>query len=367
MPVVGKGTRIQSGTPRTMPNPKRRANGLLLRGVVTNTYVIDSDGHPAEDYDDAHKPTAVYCDVLVLPSISGQRYFGIKKVLVAQDVQGLHRGRIWKPRPAKLDWLDGLDINGGSDPAYIDGDHVLVGFMNDSLDQPVILKSLPHPSLDLGREDFEIGTRMKLTEADKDPDLTRHHGVFWGVDDLGNWIQDSTFGNDGSLDDQGKEADPPTDGTKGNQTVNLPMDSKFTINLMDMSDPKNPAPKVTIEVAKGGETVDIKDPGGKWVLKVAEGTNTLTLEKADADAKLTLGDGAVHAAIFEHLQTWWDTQVKPKLDAFDAHQHLNTYIAPLIPAPGPPVPVTPVPPSPTITAPALDTAVKSTKVNIPDG
>lgn len=347
----GKGTRLQSGIPSRPIEPGRRANGLLLRGLVTATYVTDSAEHPQAEAPEDAAPVAVYCDVLVMPSVGGQRWFGLKNVLVTQDIAGLHRGRIWKPRPAKLDFVDDLNIQEGSNPAYTDGDHVLVGFMNDNLSQPIILRALPHPTGDLGREDFDIGTRMKILEADGDPDFFRHHGVHYGVSDLGDFIVDTTFGNAGELEDDGKEKPPCTDGTSGNVEVNIPQDSTVLINLMDMSDPAAPDPKVIIEISKTGGLVDIKDAAGNWNMKVEDG-ESLTVAGKDAAATLTLGDGAVKVAVADHLQTLYEG-LKSKLDAADGHKH-PTGVGPSGP------PDTPV------VADPWDANINSDKMTIPD-
>ena len=345
------GVRLQSGIPSRPIEPGRRANGLLLRGLVTATYVTDSAGHPQAEAPEDAAPVAVYCDVLVMPSVGGQRWFGLKNVLVTQEIAGLHRGRIWKPRPVNLDFVDTLDIQSGTNPAYTDGDHVLVGFMNDNFSQPIILRALPHPTGDLGREDYDIGTRMKILEADGDPDFFRHHGVHYGVSDAGNFIVDTTFGNIGELEDDGKEKPPCTDGSSGNQEFNLPLDSVLTIHLMDMADPKNPVPKVTIEVSKEGGFVDIKNPAGTWHLKVEDG-ETVTIEGKDAAAKLTLGDGAVSVAVADHLQTLYEG-LKGKLDAFDTHKH-PTGVGPS------------GPPDVLVVADPWDTNINSNKAKIPD-
>lgn len=303
---MGRGIRLQSGISRKPIDPKRRANGLLLHGLVVETHVTDADEHPQAEAPQEAVPVAVYCDVLVMPSISGQRWFGLKNVLVTQEVAGLHRGRIWKPRAAKLDFVDDLDIQNGTNPAYTDGDHVLIGFMNDNFSQPVILRALPHPTGDLGRENYDIGTRMKLLIADKDPDFFRHHGVHYGVNDAGDFILDTTFGNSGVLGSDAHEPAPSADGSSGNQVYNLPKDSKLTINLMDMSAPGSPDPKVIIEISDTGGLVDIKDGAGSWHMKIADG-ESITIEGKDGAAKLTLGDGAVKAAVADHLQTLWDS------------------------------------------------------------
>ncbi len=342
--IVGAGTRLQAGIPKVRARPRRNANGMLLPGVVTATYVTDTVGHPYAGAE-AAAATAVYCDVLVYPSIGGQRWFGLEKVLVAQDGSGLHKGRIWKPRATTMNFADDLDAEmTDNNPAYLDGDHVLVGFMNDNMSQPVIIRSLPHPSLDLGREDATLGQRMKLVEADGDPDFFRHHGVHWGVADNGDFVVDTTFANDGDLDSNGYEAAPPTGGT-GAQTHDLPQDAKFEAVFWDMTDPDSPveASRFTFQ----------KD---KLHVKIATG-DSLVVSGKDGDATLVLGDGAVKVAIADHLATLWG-QLKASADA---HQH--TYAAPLIPS-GTLVTAPTVPPE---VVPAWSTSIESTKAKIPDG
>lgn len=320
--VVGAGTRLQSGIPkRRSSNSPSESSGLLLRGVVTATYVLDDAAHPFAD-DPTSVPTAVYCDVLTF----GRKWFSLPKCLVSQERSGLHSGHIWKPRAASLTITgDPVDMNKGTNPAILDGDHVLIGFLDQNLNQPIILRELPHPAADVGNEDKETGHRLKLVDGDGDPDFWKHHGVFYGVTDEGDFVVDTTRANDGELQDDGKESDPPEDGTSGNHKIRLQKGATLTVEI------------------EAGATFEVTDK--------------------DGDATMTIGDGAVHVSIYEALQTFWDTTVKPKFDAFDGHTHL--YVMPLIPAPGPPI-IT-APPVPLVVFPALDTAIQSTKVSIPDG
>lgn len=315
--VVGAGTRLQSGLPVRTVGSDNRTNGLLLRGAVIKTYVADDDGHPLERYDSedlgVRRPVAVYCDVLVYPDLAGQRWFGLSHVLVSQPVGGMHRGRIWKPRATSVD-LATKELDSISDPAYLDGDHVLVGFMSDSFDQPIILRGLPHPSMDSGHESYEreLGKRMRIEKDDYDPDYTKHHGVFYGVDDKGNFIANSTWGNDGSVAVDGKEPDPPKTGDPtpeihGNQTFNLPMESKFEIVLWDMAPALNEPPDLPEEKMRLTFNKD------KLHVKVTEG-ETLTVEEDGVDAKITLGDGLVKVAVADHLETLY-TALKAWLEA----------------------------------------------------
>lgn len=298
--VVGRGTRIQAGIPMRPINADRATYGLLVRGVVVSTYVSDEKGHPQEGLEETiDRPLAVYCDVLVYPSIPGQRMFALRNVVVSQDVGGMHRGRIWKPRAVSVN-TTGNPIDQVANPAHLDGDHVLICFLNNNFDQPVILKSLPHPLLDT-RHESEMDKSMKLVHGDGDPDFFRHHGVHYGVDNLGNFELDTTWANNGELDAFGREADPPKTGdaapeTFGNQVFNLPMESKFEIVLWDMSPVLNVPPDLPEEKMR------LIFNKSKLHVKVTEG-ETLTLEEDGVDAKIILGDGAVKVAVADHLET----------------------------------------------------------------
>lgn len=268
--VIGFGTRIQEGIPRRPASRgEQRAGGLMLRGVVMATYVSDSPGHPHEE-DTSNPPVAVYCDVLVMPSISRQRWFGLRGVLVSQPRGGMHHGAVWKPRATTVNLSSSLDSSGAiANPAYLDGDHVLIGFLNDNLSQPVILAGLPHPSTDMGNETKDLGFRMKLKVADGDPEIWKHHGIWWGVTDAGDFLVDTTYANNGKLAADGKEAAPKTDGSAGNFTVRLPS-------------------------------------GAKLILKIADGAS-IEWSGSAATAQLIVGNGAVKAAIADHLQQLWGT------------------------------------------------------------
>jgi hypothetical protein len=194
----------------------------------------------------------------------------IKFALVKQERSGLHSGRIWKPRAAKLDVTGNpMNLEQGTNPGNIDGDHVLVGFMDDSFNLPVILGSIPHPSADVGNEGKDPGHRLRITQSDGDPDFWKHHGAFYGVDDAGDFIVDTTEAYSGEdFEDDGKEKAPKEDGSTGNYRVRLPKDARLVVEI--------------------------------------EGGASLDLEKKDADTVLTLGDGLKAAIIAQAWETFWD-------------------------------------------------------------
>lgn len=310
--VVGAGTRLQSGIPKQPATyTPERANGLLLRGVVVATYVTDDGLHPFAEAEDG-TPAAVYCDVLCTYK---QKPFLIPTVLVSQERTGMHSSRIWKPRAAKLDVTESsMDLDKSTNPANIDGDHVLVGFLDDNLNQPVILKALPHPSADIGNEDKDVGLRTRLKLADGDPDLVRHKGSYYGIDTYGNFLIDLTKAYvDDDFQSDGKEPDIAEDGSAGNYQVRLMKGSTLTV--------------------------------------IIEEGATLTVEDKEANATMTLGDGAKSAAVSEPLETLYG-DLKTQLDIFKNHTHPT--------GTGPSG--TPTPP---VTWPPWDGTIQSDRLKIP--
>lgn len=341
--TVGRGTRLQTGIPhywRKEGTPN--ANGLLLRGVVTATYVTDDAGHP-KFLDLMNRPSAVYCDVVVYPSIPRQRWFFLTKVLVTQKRGGLHDDDLWKPKAATTNIVTQvLDDVLGANPGNLDGDHVLIGFLNDSFDEPIILKGLPHPSRDVGNDLYSTGKRLKLKLVDGNPNLEKYQGIFYGVDGSGNHIVDSTFGHSGTLLPAGLEPLPDVTGTSGNQTRNLPQNSKHSVVFYNMA-----APMVPVEVARFDMTKDAFE----ILLTLLP---TIKIEGSALTAKLTLGTGAVSAAIAQHLSTLWGQLVT----WLTAHTH-PTGTGPS----GPPLPNS----SPPVNPPPWLAIIESSKMTFPDG
>lgn len=303
------GSLLQAALPKGEGPRGFKANGLLLRGVVTATYVFDDPGRT--DNDSEAQPVAMYCDALVYSSMPGNRWNFIRQILVTHDVSGIHSGRVRAPRAAKIDITgDPLIPDGGSNPCNWDGDHILIGFMEDALNMPVLLRYLPHPSSDVGNDDKDIGQRLRLKVADGDPDFVKHHGSFYGISDSGDFIVDTREAHKGDLETDGSEPTPPGDGSVGNHIYKLPAGAKVTIQI---------------------------DEG-----------DTFELELKDGNAKLKLGDGAKSVPIVETLEAFYG-QVKA---IFDAH-----------------VQPTAVGPTgvPSAQFPAWDPTINSTKVKIPNG
>lgn len=304
-----------------------RAQGLNLRGVITRVYTLDDPDHPYAD----QQPVALYCDVLCYSSMSGLATRFLPNVLIPQHDGGIHSGSVRKPRAAGFDiTADTMNLEKGTNVSDVDGDHVIVAFLDDNFNQPFVLRHLPHPSANVGNESLDAGHRTLLKDADGDPTFYKHHGSYYGIADNGDFIVDLTRANLGELESDGTEPDPPEDGTVGNGTVRLPKGSKVRIEIDG-----------TNNVFEFSETaVDVQLDGGA----------TFKFELKDADAKLTIGDGAVKAAIADHLKTMWEDFVNT---AFPKHTHIDGF--------GGTGPVNSGPVTP------WDSAIESGKLTFPDG
>lgn len=338
--TVGNGARLQSGIPHAVRRDSPDgAAGLHLRGVVMATYVTDDPLHP-NFLNALDRPMAVYCDVVVYPSIPRQRWFFLEKVLVTQERGGLHDDDLWKPRATTMNVVTQiLDNVINCNPGQLDGDHVLIGFLNNSFDEPIILRGLPHPSRDIGNDLYPVGKRLKLKLIDGNPNFRKHNGVFSGVDSSGNHVVDSTFGNQGVLLPGGVEPPPDVLGLSGNQTRNLPKDAKHEIVLYDMS-----VPLVPVEVARVQCTKDAFEVIQTFLPMLKVEGKLLT-------AKLTLGSGAVSATVAEHLEILYG--LLETWDKTHTHQE-STGGQTLVPTQA-------------AAFPAWVAAIKSGKLTFPDG
>jgi hypothetical protein len=274
------GALLQSGMPKAIRRgDEYRANGLLVRGVVIQTYAEDEAQPIVAPGDSAIPQTKVYCDVLVYSDIPNVRQGFLPRVLVSQERGGMHEGAIWKPRAARIDTTKGSIDTGlfRVDPRDIDGDHVLVGFMDDALNQPVILRGLPHPRRDVGNSAEELGVRMRLRKSDGEPHFEKHRGSFWGADDKGNFVIDLRRAHSGQYGTDGSEPPAPEDGAHGNFIVKMPVNSTLRIEL------------------GSGRVVEINDETG-------EITVTNVDLNLNASGNVNIGAGAAHPLV--HGDTW---------------------------------------------------------------
>lgn len=296
-------TRVQGAVPTT-PDAVVRANGLALRGVVVAVYVYDSEPLLNQD---GLQPNGVYVDVLLY----GRHNTVLPRVIWTTGRSGLHEGDVVLPRAASRAVPD-LDFDvSTSSPQSMDGDHVVVAFLEDDLAQPYIQRCLPHPSSDIGNDARPVGQRLRLAEADGHLRMWKQNGAAFGVGATGDFVVDTRRAHPGQVayEPDGTEPDPTEDGSNGNVVVDVQRGATVTIRIGD------------------GASVILRD--------------------ADGDATLTVGDGGVAVAVADHLQALWE-QFKA---LYDSHTHLYAF--------GPTAP-------PSAPATDWDPKINSDKMTLPD-
>lgn len=131
---------------------------------------------------------------------------------------------------------------------------------------------------------------------------------------------------------------------------------------------------IQAQVGSGDHAITIDGNTPSLEVKLG-GDNALLIDQTGADAVATFGDGAVHAAIAEHLEEYLnDTMISETASMHDEHDHyLPEYIPPLIPVPGAPIPCTlgttpgvgiPIEPA---SLTDYDTSITSSHLEFPDG
>lgn len=206
--------------------PRRRgryAGGLTVRGVVIEVYEPDSLN--------LRNPLigkgGIVCDVLVYET---DAYTVMRQVPIAMQSAGLNDHEVWRPRKASVNLAGGaLSVGKGPIPTKaedMDGDHVLIQFVANDLQQPIIIAQLPHPK----------NTR-KTSTADATKYKYRRYvrGSSFGVKDNGDIEVDLTAASDGSIGPSGAEISNPS---AGNLVVIHKLGTTTDITAATLSDPQ---------------------------------------------------------------------------------------------------------------------------------
>jgi hypothetical protein len=178
------GNLIQSGVrsrPGTAYQDLSNTMGWMTRAVVLAVYFSDQDTR--NGWVKGLQRT-VLCDVRTYGRYS--RF--LAKVPVLQHVQGLHDQDLYVPRPSRIN-IEGGDAVGqpsGKTPPTsaekLDGDHVLVGFLDNDPNQPVVLPFvMAHPK-----------ANRPPTAADGRQRRIRFQGTLLEFDQNGNFTVDAT-------------------------------------------------------------------------------------------------------------------------------------------------------------------------------
>lgn len=303
-PTVGGGV-IPGGLPKGVMPQSGKANGLNVRGVVL---VLTGFGEPSPPLQAAQ---AVYASVLCY----GRLRCVLPRVLVTQPHGGPQSGRIGGIRPSSIAIGEGGALNPDfASPADCDGSHVIVSFLDDDLALPYISAVIPHPKVDLGHDaSDDVGDRLAVSsEEAATPLLDKHNGAWWGVTAEGEWVFDLEKVHLGRLQPDGTEPAAGTSGAPGNFRVRLPQGAHLTLEIA------------------AGATLDLAS-------------------QADL-ATLTLGDGAVRAAVSEHLEALY-AALKTYVESAQVLTALGVS-GPILATSGP--------------APSWDARINSSKLRLPD-
>lgn len=217
----------------------RAANGLMLRGVVTATYLPDDPTEVTRAAVRGFLPGSekgILCDVLITDPAYRTLLRDVP-IMVASG--GLNDHEVWLPRESTIDITPGIlnvSLEGQLIPPSqthkMDGDHVVVAFLGNDLNQPIIVGQIPHPSTN--RRPSFLDQANPLFNG---PFKWRRfiQGIDFGVNRSGNIFVDMSNASTGLTDPIGTEIPAPgPDPLGGNLTITcftgtLPVDTKVSI------------------------------------------------------------------------------------------------------------------------------------------
>lgn len=187
----------------------RQANGLIARGVVLKVKAHDDPKRQLPKGKSAPTVAAsgYLCDVLLYTPIDMCTV--LREVPIAVSSGGLNDHEIWCPREA------GIDVSTApltiSNPAStlasraqdMDGDHVLISFLDNDLNKPIITGQVTHPK-NQRKASVSDATQYKYRRIIR--------GNLFGVTTGGDIEIDTTQASDGATSPTGVEIPDPTAG-----------------------------------------------------------------------------------------------------------------------------------------------------------
>lgn len=293
-PVYGSGYTQQSGMPKVTPQERQyRPNGLMVRGVVLAVYRIRPNASSSEDalrLPEEGRQTCMYCDVLAYTTVPGQKNRVIYRCLINTFRGGVHEGRLWAPRAAKRDLRSGKAVTTESvkraAPHDLDGDHVLVGWMDNDFNHPVVICGVPHPRT-------SVGVGIAADEIGGEVEQIVHRGAYMGFDGRGNFSLDTRTAHGGFYDAELNQPPPPLDGTSGSIFIAAQPGAQLSVQGPTGGFANYPDGTTTVT---GGGADDAKSgvlqlqSDGSVLLANGAATRTDVRITADGDVEIDLGD-----------------------------------------------------------------------------
>lgn len=321
--------RTQAGSGMGSPPRDPFRGNVKVRAVVIATFFADEDDR--ESAQGAYSPKNIVCDVLTY----GGRYRSfLAKVPVVQHRHGLNDYTdLWIPRASTVDLskaplaapvLQRTEGETTVDPRDLDGDHVLVEFLENDPMQPIINGSLAHPR-----------SNYRLVKSDGESRRSRFRGVETSIDSNGNVRIDTTGANDGTLNDDGTET-AADDSTHGRITVLVGKHTTFDVQGTDGTT----------------QTYELALSDGQLEVRLQDGASMLLTGK-DGSTNLIIGDGVMSAVLGERLQQYIDALVLAQKTFNATHVHPDGWGST-------------APTGSDGTLPDYGTDINSTKVKLPD-
>lgn len=285
---------------RLPPDPRPlRPRSILNRAIVTNTYVTDNPyitSSTGERQPLSRSRKSVECDVILVRSM-----VPLSRVPVLQRQHGVNNvNGLWIPRPCTRVISTGEGVSfqpvsasrvGGAarretgTPASLfsdlDGDHVLVGFVENDGDYPVILEAFTHEATkrlvvgDMDSIGWEEGDDSTRGAPYRNEHYLAHYGTEVRVNARGDLL----------IDGVGAYTDPSTetpDDAGGQIRVRVKNAQRFTIEM--------------------------------------DGTDVLEVWKDGGQVRIDLGEGAAQRLILgDDFKTFLNNFLSTK---FDLHTHV---------------------------------------------
>ena len=248
------------------------ARGSILRGVV----------YSVKPYDGTYP--GIRCQVYIYSTYSTACGL-LSDVIVTQSVSSIAGGQVHIPSPTtrSLVELEGLKGNKGFNPNEVDGDHVLVGFIDGLQSLPAIIAYLNHPKTDEDKDPNSdpIGYRVLPREEDGLPMFTKHLGSFQGFDTSANYICDTRKGH------KEPEANPSGTASTGGGLTNVGVEVSST----ETSSGEATSGNYTVKLKQNAKLLIEFESGNKIELTDSDGHLSMKVES------IQLGDGATQSAV----------------------------------------------------------------------
>lgn len=272
----------------------RAANGIMLRGVVLQVYLpLDPALARRRRIDQLASPT-VTCDVRVYDP----RFDTVlRDVPIMRKSAGLVDSDVWVPREATLDLSQGTLVQDGngplittvippSQPENMDGDHVVIAFLNNDLNQPIIIGQLDHA------RNINNPTILDVT---KFKSRSRIRGWSIGMKTDGNIEIDGSQANTGVVLPGVPVQEVPTVPISGNMSIRQAPLTKVSIVDSVLSAPQPPIQGTSF-------LTDLKDALAEMsVIGVAAGLPTAVIDSMIVKINTSLTTGLPYLA--SHFET----------------------------------------------------------------